>query len=443
MKLEAATASGYARNGAASAAPLRASTTPAPTHDGNWPVPSEAVYHGLSGDVVRLLDPHTEADPIAILIQFLTSFGSAIGRSAHFDVEDDPHFGNLFAVLVGASSVARKGTSWGRVRRIFESADPGWTKKCVQSGLSSGEGLIWHVRDPIEREEKNKKTGEMETITVDDGVEDKRLLVQESEFASVLRVAGRDGNTLSAILRNAWDRGRLQTMTKNSAAQATGAHISIIGHVTADELRRELSSTEAGNGFANRFLWICVRRSKELPEGGSLQDYQLNPFISRLNRAISAGSHVGQVRRDEGARAVWLKSYHDLTKGQAGLWGSVTSRGAPQVMRLALLYALLDEAEMIGRAHLLAAIALWQYAEASARYVFGDSLGDPIADEILNLLRADPAGLTRDQIRDRFGRNQSSARLGQALSLLAQHGRALSEKQETGGRPAERWFAAG
>ena len=94
----------------------------------------------------------------------------------------------------------------------------------------------------------------------------------ESEFASVLRVAGRDGNTLSAILRDAWDRGRLQTMTKNNAAKATGAHVSLIGHVTADELRRELSSTEAGNGFANRFLWVCARRSKELPEGGDLQE---------------------------------------------------------------------------------------------------------------------------------------------------------------------------
>ena len=253
----------------------------------SWPDAASAMYHGLAGDIVRVLEPHTEADPVAILVQFLVGFGSVIGRHAHFVAEADKHFTNLNAVMIGVSSKGRKGTSWGQVRRLFERTDETWTTSCLQSGLSSGEGLIHAVRDPFEKEVKNKKTGEMETVLEDAGVTDKRLLVMESEFASVLRVAGRDGNTLSAILRDAWDKGSLQTMTKNSAARATGAHISLVGHITADELRRELTSTEAGNGFANRFLWVMVRRSKELPEGGSLQEHELSPLILRLQKAIT------------------------------------------------------------------------------------------------------------------------------------------------------------
>ena len=407
-----------------------------------WPQPDPLLFHGLAGDIVRLIAPHTEADPVALLVQLLAAFGSALGRTAYFTAEADRHYANLFVVLVGISSKGRKGTSWGHIRRLMQLAEPHWEMNCLQSGLSSGEGLIWHVRDAVEKLVKNKTTGEMEPEIVDPGIADKRLLVQESEYASVLRVAGRDGNTLSAILRDAWDKGRLQTMTKNSAAKATGAHVSVVGHVTADELRRELSSTEAGNGFANRFLWLCTKRAQELPEGGSLEENELLPLVARLAAAITMGQQQNELRRDADARSLWYAVYHDLSAGGPGLAGAVTSRAEAQTMRLALLYALLDGADCIRREHLSAALALWEYIEASARYVFGDSLGDPIADDILRALKNAADGLSRNDLRELFQRHQSSERVGQALALLLQHQRARMEtRTETGGRPAERWYA--
>ena len=141
------------------------------------------MFHGLAGDIVRLIEPQTEADPVALLVQLLAAFGSAIGRSAHFKAEADQHFGNLFVVMVGISSKGRKGTSWGHIDRLFLLADRQWQGFCVQKGLSSGEGLIWHVRDAVEKPVKNKTTGEVELETVDPGITDKRLLVLESEYA--------------------------------------------------------------------------------------------------------------------------------------------------------------------------------------------------------------------------------------------------------------------
>ena len=408
-----------------------------------WPEASPLLFYGLAGEIVGLIEPHTEADPVALLVQLLAAFGSAIGRGAHFKAEADQHFSKLFVVMVGISSKGRKGTSWGHVKRLFSLADPPWEACCVQKGLSSGEGLIWHVRDAVEKPIKNKATGEVEMETVDPGVTEKRLLVLESEFASVLRVASRDGNTLSAVLRDAWDQDRLQTMTKNNAAHATGAHVSLIGHVTADELRRELSSTEAGNGFANRFLWVCTRRSKELPEGGDLQEEALLPLAGRLSAAIQEGRQAGILTRDENARALWCAVYHDLSEGEPGLSGAVTSRGEAQTMRLALLYALLDGAECIRREHLTAALALWEYVQASARYVFGDSLGDPVADDILRALRNAPDGMSRTDLQNLLGRHQASNRIGQALALLLKHGRARVVQEQTAGRPLERWFHGG
>jgi hypothetical protein len=101
----------------------------------------------------------------------------------------------------------------------------------------------------------------------------------------------------------------------------------------------------------------------------------------------------------------------------------------------------MDRSVVIRAPHLLAALALWDYCERSVYYVFGDELGDPVADDLLRLLRGCPDGLTRNDIMNFFGRNQSSNRISRALGLLLQHQLARREFEETGGRRAERWFA--
>src|SRR4051794_17304677 len=97
---------------------------------------------------------------------------------------------------------------------------------------------------------------------------DSRLLVVQPEFASAFKVASREGHTLSPLLRAAWDTGTFRTMARHTPLSATDAHISLIGHIVAEELRRFLNSAETANGYPNRFIWIAVRRSKLLPEGG-------------------------------------------------------------------------------------------------------------------------------------------------------------------------------
>ena len=196
------------------------------------------------------------------------------------------------------------------------------------------------------------------------------------------------------------------------------------------------------NGFANRFLWVCARRSKYLPEGGALKVEDLEPLIERLRLVVQFARTLGELRRDEQARAVWSEVYAQLSDGKPGLLGTVTSRGDPQTMRLACLYALLDCSTEIRAKHLLAALALWRYCEDSAAYIFGDSLGDATADEILRTLRdRGESGLTREDLYEHFGRHKRSSEISRALAVLASHGLARSVREQTGGRPAERWFA--
>jgi len=407
--------------------------------DSAWPLIDDAAYYGLAGDVVRTIEPHTEADPVAILIQLLAYFGNIVGRNPHYRVEGDYHRANIYAVVVGDTSKGRKGTSAGRVRSIIRHTDETWVDERIKNGLSTGEGLINEVRD----ERKIFNSAKQATEIVDLGVADKRLLVAEAEFANALTVMERAGNNLSPAIRAAWEGLTLSTMTKNSPLTATGGHISIVGHITTDELRRRLNRTEVANGFANRFLFMCVRRSKLLPHGGSLSDEKIKILGERLRLAVEHARTVSEVRMTKDASEAWELAYTDLSADRPGLLGAITARAEAQVVRLALLFTLIDRKYDIDVPHLRAALALWEYAEASAVRIFGDALGDPIADEIDRALKhAGANGMSRTAIRDMFGRHQLTSRISAALALLKTAGRATVEEKETGGRPSEIWFKA-
>lgn len=409
-----------------------------------WPArPGQEAFHGLAGDFIRAIEKETEADPVALLVQFLAAFGSVVGREAFFVVEGVRHHPNLFVTLVGRSSRARKGSSWGIVREIYLQAAGDWSRKCIQSGLSSGEGVIWAVRDasspPMDHPGGSKKR-EPE----DPGVADKRLLVYQSEFASILRLLRRDGNTLSPMLREAWDSGDLQSLVKTRPVRATGAHISIVSHITAEELLRHLDQTEMANGFGNRFMWVCVIRARLLPDGGHLDPDVLGSLEERLRQAICFAKFAGEMRRDLDAAHLWREDYPRLTLEVPGLLGSMTSRSEAQVLRLSMIYALLDSSAKIRVEHLRAAIALWEFCEASCRYIFGKSLGDPVADKLTSALsEAGPHGLTKTQIRGLFSNHKEDA-IPRALEALERRGLVeLVKEPSEGGRPVDRWFWKG
>jgi hypothetical protein len=419
-------------------APMGVGKTLPPPVEGEWPTLEKEALHGLPGKVVALYDPHTEADPVAILIQFLVCFGNALDRGPFYLAEDTEHFTNLFAVLVGKTSKARKGTSGDRIHRLMRCVDPYWEEHCVTGGLASGEGAIWAIRD---KEQEVGEDGNVDFFAQDT---DKRLLFDEREFSKVLTVMQRDGSTVSQVARNAWDGRDLSIVTKNNPIRATKPMISIVGHITEDELRGMLDLVSIANGYTNRFLFNCVRRSKILPHGGNLSQSEIEALGKEI-QAIFIKWHAVERRimMDAQAYAMWGDIYAELSREQPGLLGAITGRAEAQTIRLALLYAVLDDSEQIRVVHLHAALAVWRYCEDSARYIFGDSLGDPDADDLLRALRTSD-GMSRTQIRDHFGRNKNSNQIDRALALLKKLGRVHCEKGAAGARGGPRpeiWVA--
>jgi hypothetical protein len=393
----------------------------------DWPEPPEpAAYHGLAGEIVGAIAPHTEADPVAVLVQLLVAYGALVGRGAWFEVEATRHYPNEFAVLVGDSALSRKGSALGHVKRLLGEVQEDFPSR-MKKGLSSGEGVVWLLRDPDGK---------------DAGVPDRRLLLTEPEFARVL--GGRELSSLSPVLREAWDGEDLATLTRNSPLRATEAHLALIGHITATELRHCSTTISIANGFLNRFLFVACRRTQLLPKGGDKNPLAKTDLKDRLAQALEHARRAGELALHPGAEKHWTASYKEMARrSMDGVTGALTARAEAHSMRLALIYALLDGASSIEVKHLEAALALWDYAARSAVWALGDATGVPLAEQLYRILVDNPEGLTLTRLRDSQHRNVPAAQIREALAALERAGRAECRKikNPAGGRPAELWIA--
>jgi Protein of unknown function (DUF3987) len=286
-------------------------------------------------------------------------------------------------------------------------------------GLASGEGLIAAVADGPE------------------GTPDPRLLVVEEEFSRTLAVASREGSTLSAIIRQAWDTGNLRVMTRHQPLRASGAHVSILAHSTVEDIRRRLTDTDVMNGFANRNLFAVVRRSKRLPSGGRVLEADLSSLIRQVRTAVTEARKVQTLHRSPEAEARWADLYNLIADDEpGGLLGAATARADAQVLRLSVAYALTDGARTIELPHLEAAWALWSYCAASARLLFSDHTGDDVEDRLLAAIgEAGEGGLDSTGQFAVFGRNISARRLQVARASLEDKGLIYTEQVRTDGRP--------
>ncbi len=391
-----------------------------------WPAPpAPEAFSGLAGAITEAISPETEADPVAILAQLLVAAGSVIGRGAYFLVEATRHHPAEFVVLVGDSAKARKGSSWDHVARLMGTVDPGFASRC-STGLSSGEGLIWALRDPSGK---------------DPGAADPRLLVVEPEFASVLKQTTRDISTLSPVLRAAWDGRPLAILTRTAPARASTTHLSVIGHITAAELRHNMTAIEVANGLMNRFVFLACRRARLLPEGGDPDPLARTGLARALKDNLDRSRHVGQMGFDEKARLQWCELYEALSAPAPGLDGALAARSEAHVVRLSLIYALMDGANAIGPSHLAAGRALYDYSRRSAASALEGATGDRVAEQIHQGLLGSPGGLTRTEIRDLFQRNCPGSAIDEALGALSRASRVRLERVATGGRPAMVFFA--
>lgn len=417
-----------------------AATTPSPEEweptISDWPTMDPRAYRGLAGEFAALASKKSEADPAAVLITFLIRFGVEVGSGPSLYVGDTKHRARLASVIAGASSKARKGTSGKPVDRLFCKIEG--KARFSPGPFSSGEGIIFAVRDEAKKWNDKDQTW----TVVDPGIPDKRLFVLDEEFAGILAQTKRDGNTLSMIIRNAWDNGNLDPLTKTSKTTATNAHVGWVSHVTIEELQAKLTDSEAFNGFANRILWVCARRSKIVPLPEPMDDAKLDNLRQRLVERIKLFRDVEfvKIEMSSATKRAWCNQYYaELTRDNPGLVGCVINRGEAQVVRLALIYCLLDGMTTISLDHLEAAVALWRYCEQSARYIFQGRRTDGVAEKILAALSEKP--MTSTEIHRLLANHVNKNKLSAVLSRLKGSNQIESERFRSEGqkKPSTIW----
>lgn len=420
-----------------------------------FPAPMRAeAFTGPLGDIALALEPDVEACREALLAELIVFFGNAVGRTAHMQVARTRHHANEFIVLVGQSSRARKGTTRDVAADLVGFADPVWAEVGITSGATSGEGIVSAVRDPTRKRRRATKAEKKDiTLThdidadgyieelVDPGVGDKRRVFDEAELSGVFKVAMRDGNTLSERFRKFYDKGTDQIVNKNSPMKATGAHISINGHITREAVRAHLTELDAANGWANRFVYFASRRVRRLP-GTIIVEEELKELGVPLGSAIAwAREYEPQLTWGAAAWERWVDFYNALSDDVKGIVGALTARAEAHVMRFALIYAVADKAAEVGLAHLDAALAVWDYTVRSVEWAWEGMHGNPHAERVLRALHAAGAtGMARSSLRDLFSHDRKVAVFEEALRFLAEHELAVSRTVPTAGRPAEWWW---
>ena len=224
------------------------------------------------------------------MVQLLVAAGNALGDKAWTVVERTRHYPALFALIVGDTAKARKGTSAQWVLRTLGEAAPAWRAECTTTGLSTGEGLIERVRDP--EYERNKKTGEMELVHTGFATSACSSSKQSSQDRSAPWVA----------VKILWPRccgaPGWHPSGHHDAEPPDHGHgrvVSLFGHITVAELRDELAEVHADNGLANRLLFVAATRSKLLPLGGNLSDDDLTSVALKMRAAIKS-CPAGRVR---------------------------------------------------------------------------------------------------------------------------------------------------
>jgi len=380
-------------------------------------------FRGIAGEIVRHVDEYIEASPINSLTQFLTLFAASVGNRPHFYVHADRHSATIFNCIVGRTAKARKGSANSAILTYFEN-DYGLPFNSI-NGIGSGEGIIDLIKDPDpdDLEQKNRLR--------------LPVLIDEGELSQLMKVMQRQGATLEANVLKLWDGKPIGNITRGRPFKASNYHVCINGHIQIETLKRELKPSYMRSGFANRFLFIYADRDKRISI--PRQYLPVTDLKNRLQRAIELARDNERLNLSAEAVSYWDEIYDDLSADRIGIVGDITSRNEPYTLRLALIYALLDESPCIEPEHIESALAVIKYSELTVDYLYGGV--DPELEDLKFFIKSNGGSATQTQISYEFyKRNKNAAELREIRERgVAEGAIYVQTNNATGGAPSHIW----
>ena len=403
------------------------------------PTATPEMFYGVAGEVGRAAAKNTEVNPVAAMGYFMTMVSAAVGRDVYLSVGNTFHHCRLFMVHVGRTSRGRKGDAQGAGRRIRSEIKNVFEElgHHHSGGLSSREGLAGAIQDPKGEDDEN-------------GTDDKRLFVVESEFSNTLSQGRREGNTLTAALRDAWDGNDIKPLVKHSPTHCTAPHVAIWANITPRELKAMMTERDVSNGFLNHFLFVWAERTGLVPIPERMSDALVKDLAEQTLRVVQwargtypASQNSRRMVLSSAAEALYKRMYPKLCDGNAPeRVATLLERAAPYTLRLAMFFAITDETQEIDVKHLRASLAWIAYCTESVTYIFATEedqaehrKSSESAEKLLTWLVSQPnrRAARSEVMTDCFSGHVSKRVLDDLLRTLAADGKLLvTQDGETG-----------
>ena len=336
----------------------------------------KSMLYGFVGEIALEAANGKEVNEYAAFMYLLTALSANFGRDIYLPIGDSYHHSRLFCLHLGRSAKGRKGETMKLVDRILEKATEIDIKNnhsneivCVthKGGLSTREGLISLIHDGINLGAKNEEPA----------INDKRMLVIESEFANVLHQSKRDGNTLSAAIRDLYDGRSVYPLIKTNKMGATDPHIAIWGNITPSELVELVSERELSNGSFNRYITIFAERYNlvSMPEPTphhKVLEYALKclDVIEWAKGSYPDYKNTRQACLSDDAKQAYDQIYKRIESRNNGNLSDILVRLSTNLLRMALTLAIIDKSLVIEVVHIRVAYEWSLFSDASVRYIF-------------------------------------------------------------------------
>ncbi len=369
---------------------------------------SEASY-GLAGRLALEVSPINGISKEAVLFQFLICLSTLCAQKFYYSIGGKKIHAADYLVLVGTTGSSKKGTSFSDVKWFFDQYYPEFTSSKLKTGVNSGEGLINCIRNKVVGTDIDKRTGKEIEAIKDEGALSKIVLFLETEFSRLLKAGKRDGSTVTEIYRNAWDGVPLEINTSQRSIRSTDYCVSLIAHITPKELKSLVSDIDSSNGYLNRFMFCFITGGvpKPFPESFDRIEFTFTKELVALFNFINAIESAEIVLADN-AKELYLEIYNEFYYRPEDKITELLSRNTQHLLKMAMLYAIIDQSQEIKIGHLKASKALIDYSSASIQELFGkDSITKKEA-KVLRFLSSQNGTAPRGKIQSDCFRNNSS-----------------------------------
>jgi hypothetical protein len=402
------------------------------------PMISEECFYGIAGTLANESAPEVGVSREAVLFQFLIFIGNMCEHKFYFNLGGSKLYLNDYLLIVGETSKAKKGTSLKTVKYFIEKINSDYYKLCIRTGVNSGEGLVNSVRDKVISKEKNKKGEEVETI-LDEGGKSKIALFIEPEFSRLMKSGKRDGNTATEILRQAWDGDYLEVVVKKDSCSSSDHHISMIGHITQNEFEFLNSNVDSTNGYLNRFLFCRIFNGSPVPLPISFDKLSFD-FMPELHSAMAfiKNTEIEELALEEDAKELWTDIYNNFFYSPDDNYSDLMARTPTHILKMAMIFAVLDRNNRISKDHLISAKAIVDYSNDSIRFIFTNPNKKKLGNEnkvIEYITKKNGTVLRSDVMRELFNRKIKALDLDFLKDSLTNQG--LIKVQQLDG--SERW----